>query len=77
MRRRYFYWIRLLDWRKIVNIKGRQINDGAIVGTGAVVTKDVPPCTIVAGNPAKIVKPRFSIEADALKHVQFIKNQRV
>lgn len=58
-------------------LKGVKINDGAIVGAGAVVTKDVPPCTIVAGNPAKIVKPRFNTEADALKHVQFIRNQRV
>jgi acetyltransferase-like isoleucine patch superfamily enzyme len=32
------------------------IGENAIVGAGSVVTKDVPPHTIVAGNPAKIVR---------------------
>lgn len=35
------------------------IGDGAIVGAGAVVTKDVEPYSIVAGVPAKIIKYRF------------------
>ena len=38
------------------------IGDGAIIGTRAVVTKDVPPYTIVAGNPARIIKARFDEE---------------
>lgn len=38
---------------------GVTIHNGAVVGAGAVVTKDVPPYAIVAGNPAKIVKYRF------------------
>lgn len=35
---------------------GLTIGEGAIVGAGSVVTKNVPPFTIVAGNPAKIVR---------------------
>ena len=35
---------------------GVTIGEGAIVGAGSVVTQDVPPYTIVAGNPAKIIK---------------------
>ncbi len=32
------------------------IGEKAIVGSGSVVTKDVPPCTIVAGNPARTIR---------------------
>lgn len=38
---------------------GVHIGDGAIIGMGAVVTKDIPPYAIVGGNPAKIIKFRF------------------
>ena len=41
---------------------GVHIGDGAVVGANAVVTKDVPPYTIVAGVPAKEIKKRFSDE---------------
>ena len=37
---------------------GITIHEGAIVLTGSVVTKDVPPYTIVGGNPAKIIRKR-------------------
>lgn len=36
------------------------IGDGAVIGAGSVVTKDVPPFAIVAGNPAKIIRYRFT-----------------
>jgi acetyltransferase-like isoleucine patch superfamily enzyme len=36
---------------------GIEIGEGAIVGAGSVVTKDVPAGTIVAGNPAKVLRP--------------------
>lgn len=34
------------------------VDEGAIIGAGAVVTKYVPDCAIVSGNPAKIIKYR-------------------
>jgi acetyltransferase-like isoleucine patch superfamily enzyme len=40
-------------------MSGVRIGDGAVVGGGAVVTKDVPPFAIVGGNPAKVIRYRF------------------
>jgi virginiamycin A acetyltransferase len=47
---------------KAIILRGVKIGDGAIIGGGAVVTKDVPPFAIVAGSPAKLIKFRFSSE---------------
>lgn len=45
-----------------VILAGVTIGDGAIIGTRAVVTKDVQPYTIVGGVPAKTIKKRYSNE---------------
>lgn len=43
-------------------LSGVTIGQGAIVGAGSVVTKDIPPYAIVGGNPAKVLKYRYSPE---------------
>lgn len=40
-------------------LNGITIGDGSIVAAGSVVLADVPPLTIVAGNPARVVRSRF------------------
>lgn len=54
-----------------VILSGVHIGDGAIIGTRAVVTKDVPPYTVVGGIPAKEIKKRFDDET--IKKLQQIK----
>lgn len=46
----------------VIMLGGITIGNGAVVAAGAVVTKDVPPYAIVAGNPAKVIGYRFEPE---------------
>lgn len=41
---------------RAIVLKGVRVGKGAVVGAGAVVSRDVPPMTVVAGNPAKVAK---------------------
>lgn len=46
--------------RNAIIKQGVSIGTGAVIGMGSVVTKDVPPYAIFAGNPAKLIRFRFS-----------------
>lgn len=53
-------------------IAGVTIGHGAIIAAGSVVTKDVAPCTIVGGNPAKDIKSRFQNETEIKNHLSYL-----
>ena len=44
---------------RVTILPGLTIGKGAIIGAGAVVTKDVPPYAICAGNPARVIRFRY------------------
>ncbi|RYY32535.1 MAG: CatB-related O-acetyltransferase [Sphingobacteriaceae bacterium] len=51
---------------------GITIGNGSIIASGAIVTKDVPPYSIVAGIPAKVIRKRFDNPADIEKHEEML-----
>lgn len=62
----------------VIILPGVTIEDGAVIGAGSVVTKDIPTCAVVGGNPAKILKYRDIAVFNKLK-VQdcgYIKNNK-
>jgi len=55
---------------RAILLPGVTVGDGAVVAAGAVVTKDVPPWTLVGGNPARVLRERpqdLDYEIDAVK----------
>lgn len=51
-----------IGYGTIITCRCTSIGNGAIIGAGSVVTGDIPPYAIVAGNPARILRMRFSEE---------------
>jgi len=46
----------------VIIVSGVTIGDGAVIGSGSIVSKDIPPYAIAVGNPAKVIKNRFTDE---------------
>lgn len=61
-----------IAYRAVV-LPGVTIGEGAVVAAGAVVTKDVPPFSVVAGNPARVVRQRNSDLTYRLRHTPFLR----
>lgn len=50
------------------------IGDGCVIAAGSVVTKNIPPNSIVGGNPAKVIKQRFESEHDKIAHQIYLES---
>jgi len=57
-------------------LSGVSIGAGSIVAAGAVVVSDVPPCSIVGGNPARIIRMRFSHD-EICKHTNVVNDSYI
>lgn len=58
---------------EVIILSGITVGKGAIIASGSVVTKDVPPYSVVGGNPARIIKLRLEKNiVDKLQHISLI-----
>jgi hypothetical protein len=47
-------------------LKGTMIGEGSVIGAGSVVTHDVPPYVVAAGNPAKVLRELYELKPESL-----------
>lgn len=56
----------------VIVLGGVTIGEGSVIAAGAVVTKNVPPCEIWGGVPAKKIRDRFKTEEDKNMHLKYL-----
>lgn len=56
----------------VIILSGVRVGKGSVIAAGAVVTKDIPPCEIWGGNPAKKIKNRFLSEEEKTLHLAYL-----
>lgn len=59
---------------RAILLRGVRIGTGSVVGAGTLVTKDVPPYSIVTGRSEQIVRPRFS-EEELQRHIAALRDR--
>ena len=52
-------------------LKGVKIGEGAVVGAGSLIVKEVPPYSVCVGNPAKPIKLRFN-QSELTEHLKAV-----
>ena len=52
--------------QNVTVLPGVHVGDGAIIGLNSTVTHDIPPYTVAAGNPARVIRRRFDEELTGL-----------
>ena len=57
-----------------VILEGVHVGDNSVIAAGSVVTKDVPPCCVVAGVPAKVVKQVDDVTKSKTELVEALRN---
>lgn len=56
----------------VIVLSGVTIGEGSIIAAGSVVTKNIEPYSIYAGNPAKFIRGRFDSEKDLYLHLSLL-----